>query len=154
MTLVRRILLLAAISVSGVALLAPLAARSAVPAPVALPGFTPGTGAADLNLSVNLSGATQFGDNFSLAELSQDGYATGRLTGIEITQEGVVQAFTARNAPPGATGVLIELNQKKLPGCYYHRSNPNDVARVEKLTEDGWLTSRPSCPAGDDVDQF
>ena len=33
-----------------------------------------------------------------------------------------------------ATGVLIELNQKKLPGCYYHRSNPNDVARVEKLT--------------------
>ena len=36
MTLVRRILLLAAISVSGVALLAPLAARSAVPAPVDL----------------------------------------------------------------------------------------------------------------------
>jgi hypothetical protein len=36
MTLVRRILLLAAISLSGVALLAPLAARSAVPAPVEL----------------------------------------------------------------------------------------------------------------------
>jgi len=36
MTIVRRILLLAAISVSGVALLAPLAARSAVPAPVEL----------------------------------------------------------------------------------------------------------------------
>jgi hypothetical protein len=36
MTLVRRILLLAVISVSGVALLAPLAARSAVPAPVTL----------------------------------------------------------------------------------------------------------------------
>jgi phosphoenolpyruvate carboxykinase (GTP) len=31
-------------------------------------------------------------------------------------------------------GVLIELNQKKLPGCYYHRSNPNDVARVEQCT--------------------
>ena len=27
-------------------------------------------------------------------------------------------------------GVLIKLNQKKRPGCYYHRSNPNDVARV------------------------
>ena len=36
MSLVRRIMLLAAISVAGVALLAPLAARSAVPAPVAL----------------------------------------------------------------------------------------------------------------------
>jgi len=31
-------------------------------------------------------------------------------------------------------GVLIKLNQKKLPGCYYHRSNPNDVARVEECT--------------------
>lgn len=31
-------------------------------------------------------------------------------------------------------GVLIPLNQEKLPGCYYHRSNPNDVARVEQCT--------------------
>ena len=31
-------------------------------------------------------------------------------------------------------GVLIKLNQEKLPGCYYHRSNPNDVARVEECT--------------------
>ena len=31
-------------------------------------------------------------------------------------------------------GVLIPLNQEKLPGCHLHRSNPNDVARVEHLT--------------------
>ncbi len=31
-------------------------------------------------------------------------------------------------------GVFIELNQQKLPGCYLHRSNPNDVARSEHLT--------------------
>jgi phosphoenolpyruvate carboxykinase (GTP) len=30
--------------------------------------------------------------------------------------------------------VLEPLNQDKLPGCYLHRSNPNDVARVEQLT--------------------
>ena len=30
--------------------------------------------------------------------------------------------------------MLIRLNQKKLPGCYLHRSNPNDVARSEQLT--------------------
>src|SRR4051812_11394094 len=31
-------------------------------------------------------------------------------------------------------GVFIKLNQEKLPGCYLHRSNPNDVARSEQLT--------------------
>src|SRR5262245_47143946 len=31
-------------------------------------------------------------------------------------------------------GILIELNQEKKPGCYLHRSNPNDVARVEQFT--------------------
>ena len=41
------------------------------------------------------------------------------------------QALTARAV---AQGVLLELNQKKLPGCYYHRSHPNDVARVEQFT--------------------
>jgi phosphoenolpyruvate carboxykinase (GTP) len=33
-----------------------------------------------------------------------------------------------------STGVLEPLNQEKLPGCYLHRSNPNDVARVENCT--------------------
>src|SRR5262249_1904195 len=33
-----------------------------------------------------------------------------------------------------AEGVLIQLNQDKLPGCYLHRSNPNDVARTEQNT--------------------
>jgi phosphoenolpyruvate carboxykinase (GTP) len=33
-----------------------------------------------------------------------------------------------------AAKVLIPLDQKKWPGCYYHHSNPNDVARVEHLT--------------------
>ncbi|HEX5418627.1 MAG TPA: phosphoenolpyruvate carboxykinase (GTP) [Gammaproteobacteria bacterium] len=31
-------------------------------------------------------------------------------------------------------GTLKELNQSKYPGCYLHRSNPQDVARVEHLT--------------------
>ena len=33
-----------------------------------------------------------------------------------------------------STGELIKLNEEKLPGCYYHRSALNDVARVENRT--------------------
>jgi phosphoenolpyruvate carboxykinase (GTP) len=51
-------------------------------------------------------------------------------------------------------GVLLKLNQEKLPGCYYHRSNPNDVARVEQCTficteqaEDAGPTNNWAAPA-------
>jgi phosphoenolpyruvate carboxykinase (GTP) len=33
-----------------------------------------------------------------------------------------------------AAGELIPLNSDKLPGCFLHRTNPNDVARTEHLT--------------------
>jgi len=33
-----------------------------------------------------------------------------------------------------STGELIQLNQEKLPGCVYHRTAVNDVARTEHLT--------------------
>jgi phosphoenolpyruvate carboxykinase (GTP) len=32
------------------------------------------------------------------------------------------------------TGEILQLNQKKLPGCVYHRTALNDVARTEHLT--------------------
>ena len=32
------------------------------------------------------------------------------------------------------SGELIKLNEEKLPGCYLHRTKPNDVARVEART--------------------
>jgi phosphoenolpyruvate carboxykinase (GTP) len=40
----------------------------------------------------------------------------------------------ALTAEAVAKGILVPLNQERLPGCYYHRSNPNDVARVEQCT--------------------
>ena len=33
-----------------------------------------------------------------------------------------------------ASGEILKLNEEKLPGCYYHRTAENDVARVEDRT--------------------
>jgi flagellar hook protein FlgE len=57
-----------------------------------LPAFNPGTGAANVTLTVDLARSSQYGATFNVNSLTQDGYTTGRLTGIEVTGEGVVQA--------------------------------------------------------------
>ncbi len=59
---------------------------------IPLPPYTPGTGAADITMSLNFGDATQFGDNFGVNSLSQDGFTTGRLTGVSVDAEGVVFA--------------------------------------------------------------
>src|SRR6266536_954376 len=48
--------------------------------------------------------------------------------------EGGEAEKQALSAEAVRSGVLLPLDEKKWPGCYYHRSNPNDVARVEQCT--------------------
>jgi phosphoenolpyruvate carboxykinase (GTP) len=48
--------------------------------------------------------------------------------------DGSTAEKKALTAQAVEAGVLLKLNQKKLPGCYLHRSHPNDVARVEQST--------------------
>jgi flagellar hook protein FlgE len=56
------------------------------------PPYTPATGAADMNLTFNFNNVTQFGNNFGVTAVSQDGFTTGLLTGISIDGTGVVEA--------------------------------------------------------------
>ena len=48
--------------------------------------------------------------------------------------DGSEEQLAALRKEACATGEMIELNQEKLPGCYYHRTAQNDVARVEDRT--------------------
>ncbi|HEV2286311.1 MAG TPA: flagellar hook protein FlgE [Steroidobacteraceae bacterium] len=66
---------------------------------VAFPAYTPATGAAAMNMTFNFSNTTQYGGNFGVTAVQQNGYTTGQLTGINISQTGVVQAqFTNGNS--------------------------------------------------------
>jgi len=53
---------------------------------------TIGTGASQINLDIDYSLLTQFGSPFSVSSLSQDGFTTGQLSGIDIDDQGVVFA--------------------------------------------------------------
>jgi flagellar hook protein FlgE len=55
-------------------------------------GYTPATGAAQMNMTFDFSGATQYGNTFGVNSVTQDGYTTGRLIGMDIDKGGVVQA--------------------------------------------------------------
>ena len=48
--------------------------------------------------------------------------------------DGSEEQAEALRAQAVATGEMIKLNEEKLPGCYYHRTAVNDVARVEGRT--------------------
>jgi len=53
-------------------------------------GFTPTTGANAVSFTLDYSNSTQFGSNFSINALSQDGYSSGRLAGFSTSSEGMI----------------------------------------------------------------
>ena len=59
---------------------------------VSLGTFTPTTGAGQLNMTLDVSGSTQYGEKFALRNTQQDGYAAGKLNEITVSESGVVYA--------------------------------------------------------------
>jgi flagellar hook protein FlgE len=54
--------------------------------------FSLGNGAIDLDLNFDYAEITQYGGDFSIYSLNQDGFSSGRLSGIDIDQNGAVFA--------------------------------------------------------------
>ena len=83
---------------------------------IAFPAYTPATGAADMNMTFDFSSSTQYGGAFNVNAITQDGYTTGRLIGIDIDSTGVVQArFTnGRSLPLGQVALANFANPQGL----------------------------------------
>ncbi|MFT7413830.1 MAG: flagellar hook protein FlgE [Methylophagaceae bacterium] len=64
--------------------------------PVSLAMVSPGTaltsGAADLTVALNLNGSTQNSGSFSVGALTVNGFPTGRLTGVDVSDDGLIRA--------------------------------------------------------------
>ena len=62
------------------------------PSEIVINTFSPGGGAAAMDITLNVADITQYGSIFSVNSLVQDGFTTGRLSGIDISDTGVVTA--------------------------------------------------------------
>ncbi len=81
-----------------------------------LPAFAPATGAAPITLTTNFLNSTQYGSAFGVNLLSQDGFASGRLSSIDVDTSGVVFArFTnGRSEPLGQVALSNFANPQGL----------------------------------------
>ncbi|MFP5344464.1 MAG: flagellar hook protein FlgE, partial [Gammaproteobacteria bacterium] len=62
------------------------------PTTLTSPSFTPSGGGAAMTLALDYATSTQFGSPFGVNSLTQNGYTTGRLSGVDIDASGVVFA--------------------------------------------------------------
>ncbi len=63
--------------------------------PLDIPSVTNGVGAVTvpiLGVALNVSGATQYGAQFGVTDLTQDGYAAGQLIGVRVEATGIITA--------------------------------------------------------------
>ena len=83
---------------------------------ITLPAYTPPTGAAPITLTANLLNSTQYGSTFGVNQLSQDGFASGRLSNIDVDTTGVIFArFTnGRSVPLGQVALSNFANTQGL----------------------------------------
>jgi len=77
------------------------------------------------NFSISFDNSTQFGDSFSISDIDQDGFTTGRLATVDIDAEGVMSArFT--------NGQSQTLGQLALAGF-------NNVQGLESVGDTAWV---------------
>ena len=91
------------------------------------------SGADDINITLDLTQSTQFGDSFSTNSLSQDGYASGRLSGFTFGEDGTIIGRYS-NGKTATLGQVVLANF----------TNPNGL---QSLGNNAWAESADSGPA-------
>ena len=77
--------------------------------------FTPGGGAEVLDFDIRFDGSTQFGNDFALNSLDQNGYAAGALVGITFDDDGTLRGNYA-NEKSQVLGVITLANFRNPEG--------------------------------------
>lgn len=82
---------------------------------VDLNGIATGNAAADFNLTLDFNNTTQFGGQFTTQELLHDGFASGSLNGVEVSEDGTVFGRYS-NGQAKAMGQVVLANFTNVQG--------------------------------------
>ncbi|MGN6092837.1 MAG: flagellar hook protein FlgE [Luteibacter jiangsuensis] len=77
---------------------------------------SPNPGAAPLNVAVDVSKVTQFGDNYATTAAPTDGYAAGKFSKIDVAKDGTVSAIYSNgvSTPLGQLAIATFANNQGL----------------------------------------
>ncbi len=87
--------------------------------PIDIPSVTNGVGAVTVpitGIDLSVTGATQYGSQFGVTDLSQDGYAPGQLIGMQFESNGIVTArySNGQSKPAGQVEIATFRNPQGL----------------------------------------
>ena len=109
-------------------------------APATIPiTFNPAGGATvPQNFDIDLASSTQYGSNFAVNSLSQDGYTSGQLLGVDIDKEGIIFARYS-NGQSQAEGQVVLANFANTQGL----QPLGDTAWAESFSSGPPVVSEP-----------
>ncbi len=98
--------------------------------PIALTGLDLANGSDPFNLNLVFDNSTQFASNFSVTALNQDGLTVGRLSGLDINDDGVVWANYSNGTAEAITKVAL--------------ANFDNVQALRQLGDTNWAETLES----------
>ncbi len=83
---------------------------------ITLPAFTPANGSAPITMTADVLNSTQYGSEFGVNQLTQNGFASGRLSSIDVDGNGVMFAryTNGRSEPLGQVALSNFANTQGL----------------------------------------
>ena len=109
---------------------------------IAFTGLTVGTGTAAQDIALDLSAITQFGNEFAVSDISQNGYENGRLNDVEFTADGILQARYSN-------GQRLDLGQVALSNFRNLDGLQSDGENAWRATADAGQVRRGAPDSGD-----
>jgi flagellar hook protein FlgE len=127
------------------------------PQPLTFDTFVPTSGAASQTLKLNLAGSTQLSSAFAVNNKTQDGVAVGQLSGVTVTDGGLIKAsFSNGDIVPLGKVALAKFSTptglRQIGNSYWTATGVSGSATLGAASADGFGSLMSGTIEGSNVD--